>query len=173
MKVKYSASARIDVLIAYDQLEAHQHAKDLCNRVTEHLGPGCELNVTAWNFRLLGVTELMCATAKNAARAAMIIIAADGHDDLPSSMKTWIGMVVAAREAAVGLIVAQLHGIRREDKEVAPAFLYLKQLADASALDFLAQVVEPEDDVDLDWNTELQERTHKRTTLLDGILPRG
>src|SRR5947207_1912351 len=172
MNLNHPLSIRIDVLIAYDQLEAHQYASELCQRVTQRLGSACEMNLTAWNFRLLEIPQLMCTVAQTAARAAMIIIAADGNNALPSGIKTWVGMVVGAKEAAVGLIVAQLHGIRREQKEAAPAYLYLKQMADAAGFDFLAHVVEPIETSTPDWCADIHERTHKRTSVLAGILLR-
>jgi len=133
----------IDVLIAYDQLEAHKCAEDLCVRVSQRIGAACEINISAWNFRLLQIPCIMYSVARQAARAALVIIAADGAQDLPSGIKTWIGMIVGVRDATAGLFVAQFHGIGRDEKERAPAYSYLKQIMEAAGMDFLAQVTEP------------------------------
>jgi len=161
---------RMEVLIAYDQLESYQCAEDLCARVSQRVGAGCEMNLTAWNFRLLQSAHIMCSVARQAARAALIIIAADGAQGLPSGIKTWIAMILGAKGPGPGLFVVQLHGIGSDDKERAPAYSYLKQLVEAAGLDFLAQVVEP---MHLTTNycaTGIQERANKRTALLEGIL---
>ena len=160
----------IDALIAYDQLEAYKCAEDLCARVSRRVGAGCEMNITAWNFRLLQSPAIMCSVARRAARAALIIIAADGGQELPSGIKTWIGMIVGAKGPGTGLFVAQFHGIGRDEKERAPAYLYLKQLVEAAGLDFLAQVVEPINMTTTYNAAGIQERANKRTALLERIL---
>lgn len=165
-----SAVPGLDVLIAYDDLNAGKHAKALCDRLGQQLNPACKLNIRLWRLSVLQIPEMMQAAAREAARAALIIVAARGKGKLPSPVKTWMGMVIGAKKGAGGALVAQLHGIARTVKKLTPAYAYLKRIAHGAGMDFFSEVIEPVDDEIACSIAAIQERACTRTTVLDGIL---
>jgi hypothetical protein len=160
----------LDVLIAYDDLNAGKHAKDLCDRLGQQLNPGCKLNIRLWRLSVLKIPEMMEAAAREAARAALIIVAASGKENLPSPVKTWMGMVIGAKHGAGGALVAQFHGIARTFKKLAPAYAYLKRIAHGAGMDFFSEVIEPIDDGIACSIAAIQKRACTRTAVLDAIL---
>jgi hypothetical protein len=164
--------ASLDVLIAYDHINSGKHAKELCDRLGEQLAAGCEIHVKLWKFAVLHFPGAMQAAAREAARAALVIIAANGEEDLPLPVKSWIRLWADHKEGDGGALVAQFHGIARVVKELAPAHAYLSQIARNAGLDFFSQVIESAPDDIGRWIAAIDERACKRTAVLDAILQR-
>ncbi|MDB6110317.1 MAG: right-handed parallel beta-helix repeat-containing protein [Pedosphaera sp.] len=164
------AASGLEVLIAYDDLDAGMHAKDLCDRLGQQLNPVCKLNIRLWRLSMLKIPEVMQTAAREAARAALIIVAASGKENLPSPVKTWMGMVIGAKNGAGGALVAQFHGVARTVKKLTPAYAYLKRIARGAGMDFFSEVIEPVDDGIACSIAAIQKRACTRTAVLDAIL---
>jgi len=168
-----SIESGLDAIIVYDNLEAGKSAKQLCDRLAEIIGPGWRFNIGVWSFSVLQIPEVMQLAARQAACLPLIIVAADGRHDFPSAVKTWMGMVVAQKESGPSALVAQLHGIAQECKEEAPPYTHLKKIAQHAGMDFFPSIVRSIECDEYYTQESIQERAHKRTTILDAILERG
>ena len=164
------AAASLNVLVAYDNLCAGIHAKDLCDRLTQHLRATCGLQLGFWSFSALQLPLLAQAMEAETARADLLIVALDGGQAPPPCIQNWIRRWARRRHSDCSLLAAQLHGILKMDQEFSPAYECLKQIADDSGVNFLPQVTEPTSAV-LDESLEsIHKRAHMGSPVLEGIL---
>jgi len=136
-------AARLNVLVAYDNLCSGINAKELCDRLTRHLRATCALQSSFWSFSALQLPDLTRAAADETAQADLLIIAANGEQALSPCIQSWIRRWARRMHSDCSMLAAQLHGILKMDQELSPAYGCLKQIADDSGVNFLSQVIEP------------------------------
>jgi hypothetical protein len=79
-----------NVFIAYEDLEAGQHARDICDPLFERLGADCKCISQMWRFDVLRTPECCALAAKEAASGDLIVISSHGVGELPGEVKAWI-----------------------------------------------------------------------------------
>src|SRR5437867_3612515 len=84
------ASYVFNVVVAYEDFVAGKRAKDTCDTIIRDLGPNYTFHFDLWKFDVLQVPQLREIAANDALDAHMIIIAAQGKDELPQALKDWI-----------------------------------------------------------------------------------
>src|SRR5258708_27092176 len=131
-----------DVLIVYDSVRSGKRAKELCDRLGQHLAPDCKLNFSIWNLSALQLPTLAQAAASAAEHAALLIVAVNGDKTLPRSVKGCLHRCARAIHAADGALVAQLHGILKINEELSPAYGCLRQIPQHAGAQFFSQAVD-------------------------------
>ena len=161
-----------EFLIIYDSVRAGKRAKELCDRLGQRLAPDCELNFSAWSLSALGLPSVARAAAREAERAALLIVAVNGDKNLPHAVKNCLHQCACGIHTAGGALVAQLHGILKMNEELCQARGCLRDIAHHAGVNFFSEVVElPEDE--LDYSLEaIHERAQPNTSLLEVILLR-
>ena len=138
-----------EVLIVYDNVSAGKRAKEFCDRLGKRLAPGCELNLSVWSLSALGLPIVAWAAAREAERAALLIVAINGDKRLPQPVKNCLHCCARRIHTAGGVVVAQLHGILRMNEELCQACDCLREIAHDTGVRFVSEVVElPEDQLD-------------------------
>ena len=84
------ADAAFSVVIAYEDHETGQHARNVCDLLVETLGRECKFTSQMWRFDVLRIPECRETAAKGAAKADLIVISSHGVGDLPGEVKAWI-----------------------------------------------------------------------------------
>ncbi len=84
------AGATFSVVIAYEDHETGQHARNVCDLLVETLGRECKFTSQMWRFDVLRIPECRETAAKGAAKADLIVICSHGVGDLPGEVKAWI-----------------------------------------------------------------------------------
>jgi hypothetical protein len=78
------------LVIAYEDAETGQHARNVCDYLIERLAPECRFVSQMWRFDVLRIPECRELATKGAAAADVIMISSHGTGDLPGDVKAWI-----------------------------------------------------------------------------------
>ena len=149
-----------EVLIVYDSVRAGKRAKEFCDRLGQRLVPGSELNLSVWSLSALGLPAVARAAAREAERAALLIVAVNGDKRLPQPVKNCLHWCARRIHATGGVLVAQLHGILKMNEELCQACDCLSEIAHYTGVRFFSEVVELSED-QLDYSLEaIHERAH-------------
>ena len=166
---EFERERALNVVIAFDDLRAGRKAKELCDRLALRLSPDCALHIGLWSLSVLQIPQVLQAAAKQAARAALVVIAVDGQTDLTLSAKTWVTMFSTGRTSADGALAVLFHGASRLRENLAPSCAFLRRAARTAGRTFFSQVIETDDD--LTYSFELMhQRASTRTAVLNAIL---
>src|SRR6266404_8688432 len=139
----------MEVLIVYDSVRSGKRAKEPCDRLAQELAPNCKINLSVWSVFALQLPAMAQAAAREAERAALLIVAVNGDQTLPQPVKSCLHWCARGIYKSDGAIVAQLHGILKMNEELCPAYGCLRQIAHHAGVRFFSEVVElPEDEVD-------------------------
>jgi hypothetical protein len=164
------AAARLNVLVAYENLVFGIEAMDLCDRLSQSLAPKCELQLTFWSLSALQLPLLSHLAEHEATEADLVIVSVNGGQAPPPPVLRWLRRWARRKHPHSGALAAQLHGILKMDEPSSPAFECLKRIADDSRVEFFSQVIEPTSD-SLDESFEaIHKRAHMRSPVLDSIL---
>jgi hypothetical protein len=171
IEAKETRPQPLEVMVVYDDIGAAKRAKELCDRVSQRLGPGFKLNLSVWRLSMLRFPEISRVATEAAQRVVAIIFTAKGHTDLLPQAKAWIEKVTRQkRRSADCVLVALLHHIPRFAIELAPAWISLHCFARNGGMEFLSGTIEPRED-EGDYSIEaIQQRAFNHTALLDAIL---
>ena len=138
-----------EVIIVYDSVRAGKRAKELCDCLGQRLAPGYELNPSVWSLSALELPLVARVAAREAERAALLIVAVNGDKNLPQAVKNCLHRGARGIHTAGGALVAQLHGILKVNEELCQACGCLRQIARHAGVGFFSEVVElPEDELD-------------------------
>jgi hypothetical protein len=160
----------LEVLIAYDSVSSGKSAKELCDRLGEQLGSGYEVAASLWNLASLQHPILAHDAVRAAASASLVIIAVNAAEPLSAPVRSWLTKCICRMYSGGGALVALLYGIIGMEKEISPAYGFLKGVTQEAGVDLFSEVIEPADD-DFDYLMEsIHQRAHMRTTVLDAIL---
>ena len=77
-------------VVAYEDSEAGQHARSVCDYLVERLGPKCRFVGQMWGFDVLRIPECRELAAQGAAGADVVMLSSHGVGDLPGEVKAWI-----------------------------------------------------------------------------------
>src|SRR6266446_7013951 len=142
-------TSSFEVLIVYDSVRSGKRAKELCDRLGQQLALDCELNLSVWSLCALQLPTLARAVAHEAERATLLIVALNGDQTLPQSIKNCLHWCARGIHATDGALVVQIHGILKMNKELCQAYGCLREIAHYAGVLFFSEVVElPEDEVD-------------------------
>jgi hypothetical protein len=162
----------LNVVIAFDDVRAGKKAKELCDRLARRLNPNCELHISLWSLSVLHLPQILQAAARQAARAALVVIAANGQTDLTLAAKTWVTMFSTGRTSADGALAVLFHGASRACVELAPSCAFLKRAARTAGRAFFSQVIDSGDDGPYSFDS-CRLRANTRTALLRPTLGRA
>src|SRR5437016_5812473 len=132
----------MEVLIVYDSVRSGKRAKELCDRLKQQLAPNCKLNLSVWSVFAQQLPTLAQAAAREAERAALLIVAVNGDKRLPQFLKNCLRWCAREIRLTNGALVAQLHGILKMNKELCPAYGCLSQIAHDVGVRFFSEVVQ-------------------------------
>src|SRR5262249_26980373 len=137
-----SRATSLNVLIVYDHVRAGQRAKELCDRLRQHLAPEPELHVRVWSLSALQLPTFAQAAASQAEHAAVLIVAVNGDNALSGPVQDCLHRCARGIHSAGGMLVAQLHGVLKMNQELCPAYACLRKIAHQVRISFFSEVVE-------------------------------
>jgi hypothetical protein len=123
------------ILIAYEELASGKRAMNLCDYLTRNLKGNIELHKNLWNFNVLSIPEYRMSAVVEAKEVDLIMISMQGNEPLPFHIKEWIdGWIKAPNINSKALVLL----INHSSPNQSPAYLYLKDIAERSCLQFFA-----------------------------------
>ena len=132
--------ATVEVVILYDNINAGKHATELCHRVAGTLGTQYELQLHCWRLSTLATPPVAAVVARQTASAPCLVVAIDGRDLLPAALKDFLNAYIRAMPNRPTL-VAQLHGVRKMNHKLSPAYCGLIQIAQDLEIPFFSELV--------------------------------
>ena len=135
---EFQCEAPLKIVIAYEDTEAGRHARNVCNALTEHLGPNSEMTSEMWRFDVLRIPECRELAGHGAAQADIIMISTHGEGHLPGDVKAWIEMWLRDKDGLVALVALcdRPQSARGEDW---PIRSYLAGVAQRGQVEFFAE----------------------------------
>jgi hypothetical protein len=140
--IEPDGEADVEVLVLYDDIIIGKQAKGLCDCLAEELGEKCKLQASFWSFKVLYIPQVLQAVAESARTATFIVIAVDGHKQLPFGVKTLVSMFSYGKARAEGALVALLRMPPGYGEDVCPAYAYLKDAVNGAGLAFFSEIIE-------------------------------
>ena len=126
------------LVIAYEDSETGQHARNVCDYLVERLAPECRFTSQMWRFDVLRIPECRELAAKGAASADLIMISSHGVGDLPGDVKAWIELWLRDKGNLLAL-VALFDGAPCQADQDWPIQDYLAGVAERGQISFFAE----------------------------------
>ena len=103
----------LKIVVAGEDFAAILLAQELSRRLAAELKPESGISSDAWKFESLGNPQVGKEAAKGAAKADIVIIAADGNVEPPAHVKSWIESWLPRKRKGVTAWVALLDHAER------------------------------------------------------------
>jgi hypothetical protein len=125
-------------VVAYEDSETGQHARNVCDYLVKRLGPECRFFGQMWGFDVLRISECRALAAKSAACADVIMVSSHGVDELPGDVKAWIELWLRDK-SNVQALVASFDGPCTRAGESWPIQDYLAGVAERGQIPFYVE----------------------------------
>jgi hypothetical protein len=122
--------------------EAQEAAETLCDRLLVHLGPRYAIKLLPWKLTVTQFPTLTEIVAREAMRAPFLLVTINGANALTTEVEALIRRCAAAMRRGGAALVVQLYGITKDEQELSPTYLCLKQIADDAQIPIFSTVVE-------------------------------
>ncbi len=98
----------LNVLIVYDDIAAGKRAVRVMGELGKGLGEDIEFIPLPWRFDLLADTEWRNMAARDAASAAILVIATDADKPIPPDIGSWFVETIHLKRGTMTAVVALL-----------------------------------------------------------------
>ena len=161
--------AMLNVVIAYDDVPAGQHAMHILADVAANFGDTLELRPQLWRFQFLEDPDWRTLAAKDVLNANMLTISTSSENELPATVRSWFSSCLTQRRGANLAVVALLGTADKMDEPYSPRFQLIQRAAREASFDFFAPVPHPEDSLDASI-ASIRHRAETVTPILEDIL---
>ena len=162
-------STTINVLIAYEDVPAGQHAMRILADLARKSEDDLELHPKLWRFDLLADPEWWTSALTDAVNADMLIISTSGASGLPTAVEDWVNACLAQMRGTSAAVIALLGTADHADRPSSPRFQFVQRAANEAELDFFAPLPCPEDSLK-ETLKSIQRRAETVTQTFDDIL---
>jgi hypothetical protein len=98
------------LVIVYEDIATGKRANHFCDNLMQELGESALLAKDLWSFKVLDIPQVRRVAAEVAAAADVVILALDGHAELPDGVKAWleewVGRPAGRKPILIGLFSA-------------------------------------------------------------------
>ena len=130
--------AKFNVLVAYDDVPAGQHAMRMIGNVERRIGEIETRYPSLWRFDLLKDPDWRIQATAEAIQADLLVISASGQSGLSGGVKTWLQTCLTQKKGTAAAVVALLGSGEHLDPPDSPRIQFLKGATEAVGLDFFA-----------------------------------
>ncbi len=163
------ARATMNVVIAYDDIAAGQHAVRILGDVADNFGGDIELRPQLWAFRFLETPEWRVLAGRDVLDADMLIISTSSESELPAAVRSWFNSCLTQRCGADLAVIALLGRPGKLDEPYSARFQFVQRAVREASVDFFAPTPHSEDSVDSNI-ANIRHRADTITPTLDNIL---
>lgn len=162
----------VEVLIAYEAVDAGKAAKGLCDRLQVQLASVCKVSIKLWRFDMLAVSEAAHLATQVAGRSQILIVAAAGAKALPTAVKRVVKSFLRNRRPGDAAVVAQLTEPALATEAASPVYAWLSQATQHARADLFVRVSDGLEEVGT-FMERLQHRAERRTSVVSSLLARS
>lgn len=153
------------VVVFHEDAPMRDLAVTFCDGLVERFWARCGFEVDWISFQNLADSDLARVAGEKAARADMIVFAAQPGRELPLDLRAWVQSWVHQRQAREGSLV----GLCGSAETACEPHFYLRHLAHHAGLDYLTQL--PTHLAQIPETLEYcPQRADEKTAVLDSIL---
>ena len=131
------------VVLVYGDLATGKRGKEFCEEVYQHLGKNCLTKSYIWNFNELINPFVRKTAAKYTSAVDMIVIAARGEEDLPTSVRRWIKMWGSQKRDSRCVLVGILSLRNKPYDKLPSTSSYLHKAARKAEMPFFWEPIYP------------------------------
>ena len=84
------AAPTFNVVVAYDGPRTARRAMDLVDGMTRDMGAEVSIHRNLWRFDVLSFPSERQTAVNDAVRADLVVVAANGDEELPAPVKVWL-----------------------------------------------------------------------------------
>jgi hypothetical protein len=100
--------SRFSVLLVYPDIAHERLGRKYCERLAENLPVLGPIVFSEWKFEMLAVPAMSALAADEALTVSMVLIAAEGGEELPAGVKSWVDRWCSERKALNRVVVVLL-----------------------------------------------------------------
>jgi hypothetical protein len=164
------AKAAWSVVVVYEDAATRGRAVSFCDQLVSRFWAGFAFELAWWAFAQLEEAITAKEAAEKAARADLLVFAANPEGDFPQTVKAWVEAWLSQRGEREGLLVGLLEPVAGTTGWEGPKHHYLRKAAHHGALDYLTEVPQDISHSFPDSLDSYTERADQITHLLDNIL---
>jgi hypothetical protein len=158
-----------NIVIAYEDLAAGVRAKQTFDYLLAELGGRFTFTCKLWKFRILEAPQLSEIAAQDAAEADMIMVAAHGHQELPSAVRGWINLWLQRAGRRDRALVALVDSQDGDTTKPNPICSHLHEVAKRGNLDYFCHSADrPNQEASLTL-LRIREQAARKSATLDGL----
>ena len=157
-------------MVVYEDATACERAVGFCDQLVKRFWAGFEFDLSWWKFTQLEDAELAKVAAEKAARADLLVFAANPEGDFPGPVKAWVETWLNQRGDLEGILVGVLEPAGGAADQEGLKHHYLRHVAHHGAMDFLTEVPQDISRPIPDSLDSYTERADQVTHVLDDIL---
>ena len=143
-----SDKSSANIVTLCEDLSSAARAKDFCGQLAAALSPRTVILDSIWNFDLLDRHDRCQIADSDVSGADIIIVSVRGSNRLPAYARSWLEILMRARNGKPGAFVALLGQARTGQHCAVSVDSQLQQLADGARLDYFCST----NDI---WNAKL------------------
>ena len=164
------AKAAWSVVVVYEDPAARERAVGFCDQLVGRFWAGFDFDLRWWPFAQLEDADSAKAAANEAARADLIVFAANPEGDFPWAVKSWTASWLSQRGDHEGMLVGLLEHVPGTGGPEGPKHHFLRNAAHHGAMDYLTEMPQDISRSIPDSLDSYTERADQVTSLLDNIL---
>jgi hypothetical protein len=131
------------MVIVYDGLGDLVRVYEVWSKLVVRFVHDIQIHCSAWNFSLLRDAELQELAARRTAEADMVVLSANGKNNLPDHMKDWIASWLPHKAGRGGALVAVLEPRAGGGAPEPVLRNYLREIARDGGMDFFCNEDQP------------------------------
>jgi len=125
------------MVIIYENAATGKRANHFCEQLIQELD-GAALGIKdLWSFKVLDIPHVRRAAAEAASMANVVILALDGHTELPDGIKDWMEKWAGRLVGHSPILIALFGAADVKQEAVASTRAFLGTLAERAGLTFL------------------------------------
>ena len=132
----------LEIVMLFDEDNAREAGENLCRRVLAQLGPRYAIHLLPWKLSVTKFPILTDIVAREAMWSPFFLVTVNGKEAITPEVEAFIRRCAEVMHRSKAALVAQLHGIARNQLKSSPAYQSLKRIADDSRIPVFSTIVE-------------------------------
>ena len=132
----------LEIVMLFDEDNAREAGENLCRQVLAQLGPGYAIHLLPWKLSVTKFPILTDFVVREAMWSPFFLVTINGEKAMTPEVEAFVRQCAEVMHRSKAALVAQLHGIARNQLKSSPAYQCLKRIADDSQIPVFSTVVQ-------------------------------
>jgi hypothetical protein len=132
----------LEIVMLFDEEDAREAGKNLCDRLLAQLGPRYAIHLLPWKLSVTQFPMLTDIVVRETTQRPFLLVTISGAKPVTSEVKALIRRCADALHRCGGVLVVQVYGIAKAQKESSPTYQCLSRIAEEAKIPIFSTVVE-------------------------------